>query len=141
MEIKVKREHNRLDSLLPITMELDGEAAGKIRIGEEKIVALPAEKSQMTVVPVFEKVKSVQVADGDIVLLKRRTIHYILQFIALLLAISPGVMMAINIETWPLIIFFIIAIGIVAVIDIIIKTYHLEVTGNFKKGQGSAASR
>ena len=85
--------------------------------------------------PVFEKVKPVPVKDGDVVMISRPTIHYVLQFIALFLAMAPGIMMAINIEYWPYLIFFFVAVGIVFIIDFIIKTYKIEVIGNSKSDE------
>lgn len=132
MNIKVKRKHNRLDSFTPAIIKVDDKEVEEIKIGEEKTIELPNEKAEISLSPLFEKVKAVPVKDGDIVLVSRRTIHYILQFIALFLALSPGVMMAVNIDYWPYLIFFIVATGIIFIIDLVIKTYKIEVVGNSK---------
>ncbi|WP_462421238.1 hypothetical protein [Salinicoccus sp. Marseille-QA3877] len=130
MHIKVKRKYNRLDSITPTIIQINDEQVGDIKSGEEKTVELPDESAEFRLSPLFEKVEAVPVKDGDIVMISRRTIHYVLQFIALFLALSPGVMMAVNIEYWPYLIFFIIAVGIVFIIDFIIKTYQVEVIGD-----------
>lgn len=132
MDIKVKRKYNRLDSITPTFIKINDKRVDEIKIGEEKTIELPVENAEISLSPLFEKVKAVPVKDGDIVLISRRTIHYILQFIALFFALSPAVMMAINIDYWPYLIFFIIAVGIVFIIDLIIKTYKIEVVGNSK---------
>ena len=132
MDIKVKRKYSRLDSITPTIIQINGQDAGDIKAGEEKTIELPGENAEISLSPLFEKVKAVPVKDGDIVLVSRRAIHYVLQFLALFLAIAPGVMMAINIDTWPYLIFFIIAVGIVFIIDLVIKTYKIEVIGNSK---------
>lgn len=132
MSIKVKRQSNILDSPRKIPIRLNNEEVDELGIGEEKMMELPAETAEFTVVPVFEKVEDIPVKDGDVVMVKRYRLHYILQFITLILAMSPGVMMAINIETWPYLIFFILAAGVVVVIDLIIKTHHIEVIDNTK---------
>lgn len=135
MAIKVKREEHRLDSVTPTAIKINDKKVDEIKKGEEKIIELQDEHAEISLLPVFEKVKAVPVKDGDIVMISRRTIHYVLQFIALFLAIAPGVMMAINIEYWPYLIFFIIAVGIVFIIDFIIKTYKIEVIGNSKSDE------
>lgn len=132
MAIKVKREQSRLDSITPTPIKINDQKVGEIKKGEEKMIELPDEHAEISLLPVFEKVKAVPVKEGDIVVISRRKIHYVLQFIALFLAIAPGVMMAVNIEYWPNLIFFIIAVGIVFIIDFVIKTYKIEVTGNSK---------
>ena len=132
MDIKVKRKYNRLDSITPTNIKINDKEVEEIKMGEEKMIELPEENAEISLSPLFEKVKAVPVKDGDIVLVSRRAIHYVLQFLALFLAIAPGVMMAINIDTWPYLIFFIIAVGIVFIIDLVIKTYKIEVIGNSK---------
>lgn len=132
MHIRVKRKYNRLDSITPTIIQINGKDAGELKAGDEKTIDLPDENAEFRLSPLFEKVEAVSVKDGDIVLVSRRTIHYVLQFIALFLALSPGIMMAIDIDTWPYLIFFIIAVGILFIIDFIIKTYQVEVVGNSK---------
>lgn len=133
MDIKVKRKHNRLDSITPLIIKINDVEVEKIKIGEEKTVELPDKNAEIGLEPLFERVKPVPVEDGDTVMLSRTTLHYILQFLALFLAITPGILMIINIEYWPSLIFFIAAVGVVFVIDFFMKTYRIEVVGNSKK--------
>lgn len=135
MNIQVKRKYSRLDSITPTAIKINGRKVDEIKKGEEKMIGLPDENAEISLLPVFEKLKAVPVKDGDIVMISRRTIHYILQFIALFLAIAPGVMMAVNIEYWPYLIFFIIAVGIIFIIDFFNKTYKIEVIGNNKSDE------
>ncbi len=135
MAIKVKRKYSRLDSITPTAIKINDRKVDEIKKGEEKIIELPDESAEISLLPVFEKVKPVPVKDGDVVMISRPTIHYVLQFIALFLAMAPGIMMAINIEYWPYLIFFFVAVGIVFIIDFIIKTYKIEVIGNSKSDE------
>lgn len=135
MNINVKREKNRLDSVTPTAIKINDKKVDEIKKGEEKIIELPDENAEISLLPVFEKVEAVPVKDGDIVVISRRKIHYILQFIALFLAVVPGIMMAVNIEYWPNLIYYIIAVGIVFIIDFIMKTYKIEVVGNSKNDE------
>lgn len=135
MDIKVMRKYNRLDSITPTIIKINDKDIATIKTGEEKTIELSAENADISLSPIFEKVKAVPVKDGDIVLISRKAIHYVLQFLALFLAIAPGVMMVINIDYWPYIIFFIIAVGIVFIIDLIIKTYKIEVVDNSKNNE------
>ena len=135
MAIKVKRKYSRLDSSTPTAIKINDRKVDEIKKGEEKIIELPDESAEISLLPVFEKVKPVPVKDGDVVMISRPTIHYVLQFIALFLAMAPGIMMAINIEYWPYLIFFFVAVGIVFIIDFIIKTYKIEVIGNSKSDE------
>ncbi len=132
MDIKVKREYNRLDSVTPLIIKINDEEVDKIKVGEEKTVGLPEETAEIGLEPIFERVKPVPVRDGDIVMLSRRTLHYVLQFIALFFALAPGLLMIINIELWPSLIFFLPAVGITFLIDFFMKTYKIEVVGNNK---------
>ena len=133
MDIKVKREYNKLDSITPLIITINGEEVDKIKKGEERMVELPDETAEMSLEPIFERVKPVPVKDGDIVLLSRRRLHYILQFLALFFALAPGLLMIINIEYWPSLIFFLPLVGITFLIDFFMKTYQIEVVGNSKK--------
>src|SRR5690625_2315110 len=133
MDIKVKREYNKIDSITPLIITINGEEVNKIKKGEETTVALPDETAEVGLEPIFERVKPVPVKAGDIVLLSRRMLHYILQFLALFFALSPALLMIISIEYWPSLIFFLPLVGITFLIDFFMKTYQIEVVGNIKK--------
>ena len=139
MDIKVKREYNKLDSITPLIITINGEEVDKIKKGEETMVELPDETAEMSLEPIFERVKPIPVQDGDIVMISRRTLHYVLQFIALFFALAPGLLMIINIEFWPSLIFFLPLVGITFLIDFFMKTYQMEVVGNSKHQKGRSS--
>ncbi|CAM4345867.1 hypothetical protein [Lacicoccus alkaliphilus] len=137
MDIKVMRKYNRLDSITPLIIKINGVEVDKIRIGEEATLELPDDTAEMSLEPIFERVEPLPVQDGDIVMISRRTLHYVLQFIALFFALAPGILMIINIEYWPSLIFFLPAVGTTFLIDFFMKTYQMEIVGNSKHQKGS----
>ena len=139
MDIKVKREYNKLDSITPLIITINGEEVDKIKKGEERMVELPDETAEMSLEPIFERVKPIPVQDGDIVMISRRTLHYVLQFIALFFVLAPGLLMIINIEYWPSLILFLPLVGITFLIDFFMKTYQMEVVGNSKHQKGRSS--
>jgi len=129
MKIKVKRPLSLLDSWIPLTVKLKDQNVGAVRNGDETVISMPEDHSELSVAYLHDRSERIPVEAGDVITVKQnKTSHFLIlaMFIAVLI---PLIALLAGQNILPYLWVIMAVVVIILAISLIMKSYDIERTG------------